>query len=215
MLPEAKAALNTKEEILKAAIEFFAQKGIKGTTTRDIVSRANVNIASLHYHWGGKDDLVTAVYQRIMDEVAAMAMNVFQNETENLKDAITHHLGHFYDFFIENPEYPRLLTYIDLEEPPACAELNQQYMVPIIQQTIAELKRLIKEGKIRKVDPEITLFSLYGMILIPFSDLQCQKKIMGEAMPAPKIAQRFKKQFLETVLLTLGLPHRASGAPGS
>ena len=195
----------TKEKILQAAICLFAQKGIKGTTTRDIVAEAQVNIAALHYHWGGKEDLLMAVYQRIMTEVATLGLNVFQSPSKSLKESIERHLGNFYDFFIKNPEYPRLLNYINLEEPPSCVELNKRHMTPLVLQAISEIKRLIKEKKIRPVDPEITLFSFYGLILIPFSDLYCQKNVLGESMPEKKIALRFKKQFIDTVLTTLGL----------
>lgn len=48
----------TKEAIIEAAIELFNSKGYKGTTIRDIASRANVNVANISYYFNGKQGLL-------------------------------------------------------------------------------------------------------------------------------------------------------------
>jgi AcrR family transcriptional regulator len=51
----------TRERLLAAAGELFAERGFHRTTVRDIASRAGVNLASGHYHYGSKKDLYLAV----------------------------------------------------------------------------------------------------------------------------------------------------------
>lgn len=59
---EQAASFNdTKKRIFDAASTAFADNGFKATTTRDIADRADVNIASLHYHFGSKEDLYAFV----------------------------------------------------------------------------------------------------------------------------------------------------------
>ena len=61
---------NTKERILGAAEELFAQHGFAGTSLRQVTSRADVNIAAVNYHFGSKENLVNEVFRRRMDEMS-------------------------------------------------------------------------------------------------------------------------------------------------
>ena len=61
---------NTKDRILGAAEELFAQHGFSGTSLRQVTSRADVNIAAVNYHFGSKENLVNEVFRRRMDEMS-------------------------------------------------------------------------------------------------------------------------------------------------
>jgi AcrR family transcriptional regulator len=61
---------NTKDRILSAAEELFAQHGFSGTSLRQVTSRADVNIAAVNYHFGSKENLVNEVFRRRMDEMS-------------------------------------------------------------------------------------------------------------------------------------------------
>ena len=56
----------TRKEILRAAERAFAAGGFSGATTRQIAGEARVNVATLHYHFGGKKGL----YRSVLAEVA-------------------------------------------------------------------------------------------------------------------------------------------------
>lgn len=55
---------NGKERILDAAEELFAQRGFYGVSLRDITQAARVDVALVGYHFGGKRELFTAVFER-------------------------------------------------------------------------------------------------------------------------------------------------------
>ena len=61
---------NTKERILHAAEDLFAQHGFAGTSLRQVTSRADVNIAAVNYHVGSKENLVHEVFKHRMDEMS-------------------------------------------------------------------------------------------------------------------------------------------------
>ncbi|WP_297802695.1 TetR/AcrR family transcriptional regulator [Arenimonas sp. GDDSR-1] len=61
---------NTKERILHAAEDLFAQHGFAGTSLRQVTSRADVNIAAVNYHFGSKENLVHEVFKHRMDEMS-------------------------------------------------------------------------------------------------------------------------------------------------
>lgn len=56
--------LDTKEKILDAAEHLFARDGFHATSLRAITSHAGVNLAAVNYHFGSKDALLEAVFER-------------------------------------------------------------------------------------------------------------------------------------------------------
>lgn len=58
-------SIDTKEQILNVAESMIAERGFAGTTLRSIVSKAGVNLAAVHYHFGSKEELFRATVERI------------------------------------------------------------------------------------------------------------------------------------------------------
>jgi TetR/AcrR family transcriptional regulator, regulator of cefoperazone and chloramphenicol sensitivity len=61
---------NTRDKILSAAGEVFAEQGFEGATIRAITERAGVNVAAVNYHFRDKAELYTRV---VLDACSARA----------------------------------------------------------------------------------------------------------------------------------------------
>ena len=59
--PRGGDPVETRRVLLDAAEECFAKAGFAGATTRQMAARAGVNVATLHYHFGSKEELFQAV----------------------------------------------------------------------------------------------------------------------------------------------------------
>jgi len=59
-----KCPTNTKSRILDVAEELFGEQGLDRVSVRDITRRARVNLAAIGYHFGSKEDLIAAVFER-------------------------------------------------------------------------------------------------------------------------------------------------------
>ena len=57
--------LDTRERIVAAAVEAFAERGFQGASTRDIARRAGTNQGLITYHFRSKDELWRAAADRI------------------------------------------------------------------------------------------------------------------------------------------------------
>ena len=73
---------STKDRILYAAEELFAQQGFASTSLRQVTSRADVNIAAVNYHFGSKDNLVNEVFRRRMDVMSAQRLDALHRALE-------------------------------------------------------------------------------------------------------------------------------------
>lgn len=60
MSPPTDAA-STRQRLLAAAAEIFAEHGFAGASVRDICARAEANVAAVNYHFGGKEQLFAEV----------------------------------------------------------------------------------------------------------------------------------------------------------
>ncbi len=78
----ATAHFSTKDRILGAAEELFAQFGFTGTSLRQVTSRADVNIAAVNYHFGSKENLVNEVFRRRMDDMSAQRLGALKTAME-------------------------------------------------------------------------------------------------------------------------------------
>jgi AcrR family transcriptional regulator len=60
---------DTRDQILDTAEKLFAERGIDAVSLRTLTAEAGVNLASVHYHFGSKEALVTAVFDRRVDRL--------------------------------------------------------------------------------------------------------------------------------------------------
>lgn len=59
----------TQQKIIDSALALYAEKGIDGVPVRALTSHAGVNVAAIHYHFGGTEALAEAVFGELSARV--------------------------------------------------------------------------------------------------------------------------------------------------
>lgn len=77
-----------REKILNAAAPLFAEKGLDGTTTRDIAEASQLNVSLISYYFGGKEQLYKEILHQHFKNTEQTASMIFQefNEQKMTKD---------------------------------------------------------------------------------------------------------------------------------
>jgi AcrR family transcriptional regulator len=70
------AAEATRARVVEVALELFAEQGFAGTSTRELSERLGFTKAALYYHFRTKDDLLTALVEPALSQLAALARDV-------------------------------------------------------------------------------------------------------------------------------------------
>lgn len=80
---------DTKNRILEAALELFAQNGYRGTSMQDIAARLGITKAALYKHYAGKQEILDRIVARMneMDDARARAYEMPETEPYGFAEA--------------------------------------------------------------------------------------------------------------------------------
>jgi AcrR family transcriptional regulator len=68
----------TREQIIDVADRLFGEGGEGATSLRAITRAAGVNVAAIHYHFGGRDGLLEAVLDRYIGPLNARRLDLLE-----------------------------------------------------------------------------------------------------------------------------------------
>jgi AcrR family transcriptional regulator len=139
----------TRERLLRIAGQVFAEKGLEAATVREICGRAEVNLAAVHYHFGGKERLyIESVKHAHGSVVEGMKNPVWPPGTppaQRLRDFITGFISRLLD-----PSRPPWLVKLMMREmaqpTEACAVLVRDNILPIAEVLRQILQDILPAG---------------------------------------------------------------------
>lgn len=82
-------AVPTRQRLLSAGAEVFAEKGYEGGSTRDICARANTSINMVHHYFGNKAGLLEAIVEQYGEHVLAVPMQLLAVPAKSRDDFIS------------------------------------------------------------------------------------------------------------------------------
>ncbi len=152
-----------RQDILAAAMELFAKKGFRGTTTRDLATHAEVNEAIIFRYFNNKEEL----YRAILEHKAGETREAKIEELERLAGSSDDKkffqvLGRkFLERHENDTTFLRLLLFSALEGH----QLSDMFVASMTARNpIANyIQKRIDEGAFRQVDPQLAARGLFGM----------------------------------------------------
>lgn len=106
--------LNTKEKILSATIELY---GIKGDiTVREICEKAGVNVASVNYHFGSKDNLLKEVEKHYSGLLFDIQNKIIMDEMQEPREKLIDWADALMKFVLDYPALIMLVTNLVLQD---------------------------------------------------------------------------------------------------
>ena len=155
--------------LVRSAMELFAQRGFRGTTTREIAHAAGVSEAIIFRHFANKEELYTAILDYkachnapLSDPCAVVADAVTQKDDRAVFERIA---LRFLEHHEQDPQFIRLLMYSALEGH----ELKDMF----VERNVRELYDLLGsyvsarqvDGAFRGVNPNVVVRAFLGMII--------------------------------------------------
>ena len=151
--------------IVREAIRLFAESGFRGTTTRKLAAALGVTEPVLSQHFPSKEDLYRAIIEAKAAEVQPQAGPLRELARAGDDRAFLCALGELIlRRYEEDPGLSRLLLFSALEGHELSELFFERLYVGFYQLVTGYIRRRIREGAFRKVNPEIAARGLIGMI---------------------------------------------------
>jgi DNA-binding transcriptional regulator YbjK len=96
------AALERRERLVQAALRVIAREGVAAATTRAIVAEAGMPLASFHYVFHSRDELIADLIRYVVDHEALAALAALSVEGD-LRTTIRDGLKAFIDLVASDP----------------------------------------------------------------------------------------------------------------
>lgn len=101
-----------KARILASARRIFGEYGYNNATTRMIAKDVKIDISTLYYHWGEKQDLYEAVLAEVGDEIQEKLKEIERNVSgQSLARRLEIALDMMCDYLFSHPEVPNLILF--------------------------------------------------------------------------------------------------------
>jgi len=158
---------DTRARILQVAGPIFAEKGYKAATVREICESAGVNVASVNYYFGDKEQLYVETVKRAKQlRAERVPLPILDANTppeaclrDYIKALLTRMIG-----VSEAPWQSRLMMREILQPTRACRELVEEYIRPDFNLLLEILRRLLPDDTPLHVRRQIG-FSIVGQCL--------------------------------------------------
>jgi len=176
----------TREALLAAGTELFAERGYDGVPVAEIAKRAGVNKAMISYHFGGKRLLYLAIVSAAFGEIVERlervaesprpAPDLLREAVAVVGDTVTRRHPHFCTMML------REVVAGGSQLEPALLE-HPIRILAAVQRIVA---RGVRDGDFRPVDPLLTHLSLVGSLVFFFATKPFRERVLARRPDAAK-----------------------------
>jgi AcrR family transcriptional regulator len=182
---------DTREQILRAALQAFAEKGFDGATTRDIAKSAGVNHGLIQYYFGGKPSLWRAAVDRAFAELESgldsVASDPALSEGRERIGALVRRLVRY---VARNPEFVRMMHEEGKRRGPRMRWLVDRHARRLYEAVSSLIERAQACGDVPAgIDPLHFYYILAGSIIIFHQAAEC-KQLTGVDPCTDEVAEK-------------------------
>jgi TetR/AcrR family transcriptional regulator len=196
--------MNCKDQIIKSAINVFAEKGVYGARMEEMALKAKVNKAMVYYFFSTKENLYIQTLTFIIQETFSQifdGIKKFTKKQHTPKESIKAIVKSYFDAYSKNINYTKLITGAMINEPEkmriALENIKSSSLLAdhkVLKENVLKFFNTnIKDKTFRNVNPRQTMISIVGASLIYFiskpisqvlfeNDIKDEKQFLDERL---------------------------------
>jgi AcrR family transcriptional regulator len=188
-----KPAARRREEILRAALGLFGEKGYDATTVQDIADAAEVAAGTVYLYFSSKEELLGALHQTFhermrshLEAVAAHLLGALAEGTMRSDEATDAWVDAIAGFMLDHRDETTVICRYLPELHAPLAETRQ-----ITDFVAGVIAAGVDAGRIHVSDPEMAAHLMVPMLREPF----IQAIVYGEPPDMPRLVAQAKELF--------------------
>ncbi len=156
----SRAVAAKRAAILNAALEFFSQYGIHGTSLDKVAERADISKTNLLYYYPSKEALYLAVLKEIL-EVWLAPLRALCHDQQPL-EAIKQYIRMKLEVSRDNPQASRLFCLEMLQGAPLLKKELEGELKALVDEKAAVIENWVAQGRLASVQPHHLIFMLWA-----------------------------------------------------
>jgi AcrR family transcriptional regulator len=185
---------NTRQRIMQAAAQVFAEKGYARATTRALATAAGVNEVTLFRHFGNKQNLFAA----IIEEYAAPALAAaFETRlTGNYRQDLLTMGNMVLGLMLDRREAMRMML-CEAEHFPEVRQVLAENPRQLREALAAYLQQQMERGRVRPLNPEAAAQAFWGMFFAYSISLWLLHEEAGPIASSTQIVEQYVDIFVQ------------------
>lgn len=179
---DREAIEDTRERLIRAAAQLFAEKGYEGASVKELAHEAGVNVSLVSYHFGGKEGLFKACLEQFGKQGLGIAERILTppNSPEELQIRLRLFVEEAYRIQLSQPHLCRILhRECDLQSTIALDVFKNTFH-RFFEALAGFIESARKKGLLRKdVDSQIATIQFFGAMIHPIRMAPIAKETMG------------------------------------
>jgi len=158
---------DSRELLIEAARQVFAEKGFDGATVKELAERAGVNISLVSYYFGGKDGLYKSCIEETGKGRLAAAERILKeaHSREDFKVRLTLFVEEYFDFNFREKDFCKILERECFSQKSVTRDVFQETFMKAAEKLDQFFLSAQKAGILREdVDPNILHMLFFGAI---------------------------------------------------
>ena len=199
----------TRESLLAAGADLFAERGYEGAPVWAIAEKAGVNKAMISYHFGGKRNLYLAIVEATFADIVSQVerLAVSRAPAPEVLRALIAVVGDVASR--RHPHFCRIMLRELLAGGPHLDPKTVAMPLRVLAAVKRVVERGVREGAFRPVDPLLTHLSLVGSLVFFFGTARFRERVLsGQRRIGLPTADAYVKHIQD--LATHGLAAAAS-----
>lgn len=168
-----KAKDRKRQEIVKAAIRIFSEKGYHKVKIRDITGSIGISTGTFYIYFKDKRELFVDVVDDVIRAIIGDAAEAIKQE-EDIERRMAIRGRVFYNNYSKYNEILNQLRAEMVGEDKWPHEKIKKAYHALTQPVIRDIQKGIETGIFRKVDPDLTAYTLTGII-----EIMCLRTMIG------------------------------------
>lgn len=151
---------NRRSDIKESALSLFIEKGIRGTTTKEIAGRAGISEGAIYRHFEGKEELALELFLDGLNLFIDYLNQACQGN-DPPPDRLRRTIRAFAKFATEQP---KAYSYVVLGHYTEFRRVSNERLKPK-DIVVALLQDGMEKGYFRQMDPTLAAAMIIGMVI--------------------------------------------------
>jgi len=198
-----KKLVETQENILIAAREIFAKKGLAGARMQEIADNAGINKALLHYYYKSKNKLFEQVFEEAFKKLAR-PLAAFLADDSELFQKIKNICELYNKVLIEYPFLPNfILNEVNTDPSRIINLINIEGVMSGKEKTLVQISKAVKDGIIREIDPRELILNIISLSIFPFASKPIASELLYKNANLDKVLSTRADQVANFVIQSI------------